>query len=81
MASTDGLREDALAAVLSLVQHHLTEGQIVVDGRDQAPGAGRERGRAAPLTSLGLVIEFERAGFEIGSSSWSRTDRAGQRAR
>src|SRR5439155_16181823 len=57
--------QDAFAAVYALVQHHLTKGEVVVDGRDQSSGASLERGRAAPLAAIGLVIELERARFLI----------------
>ncbi len=52
--------------MLAFVKHHLAEGQVVVDGRDQTPGAGRECGRAAPLAALGLVVEIEGSGSGIG---------------
>ncbi len=38
-------------------KHHLTEGQIVVDGRNQSPSSRREGRRAAPLAAQGLVID------------------------
>src|SRR5712692_12096888 len=40
--------QDALAPMPALVQHHPTEGEVVIDGRDETAGGGRERGRAAP---------------------------------
>jgi hypothetical protein len=52
--------------VLPLVQHQPTKGQVVVDGRDQATSAGREGGRAAPLATLGLVVDLEQPGLVIG---------------
>src|SRR6266545_2917231 len=55
-----GPRQNTLAAALALVKQHLTKGQEVVDRRDQPSGAGRERGRAAPL-ALGLIIELDRS--------------------
>src|SRR6266849_4077680 len=61
-----GPRQDALASVRPLVQHHLAKGQIVVDGRDQARGGRRKRRRATPLTARGLVEHLEHSGLEIG---------------
>src|SRR6266852_9950660 len=51
--------QDALAPMPARVQHHPTEGEVVIDGRDETAGGGRERGRAAPLAALGLVVDLE----------------------
>ena len=72
-------RQDALAAVPAVVQHHLAEGEIVVDRRDQPAAAGRERRRAGSTGRRGLVEHLERAGLRDRSSSWSRADRASPR--
>ncbi len=43
------------------VQQHPAEGEVVVDGRHQPAGGGGKRGRAAPLTALGRVVDLHLA--------------------
>src|SRR5438093_9909984 len=59
-------REDALATVLPLAQHHLTEREIVVDGRDQSAAAGLEDRRARPQAAAGFIEHREPAGPGTG---------------
>ena len=62
-----GPREDALAAVRALVEHHLAECRVVVDGRDQAAAAGIAKGRRrAPQAVGNAVVEVEGAAQRIG---------------
>src|SRR5262245_25480228 len=58
-------RQNTLAPVRSLVQHHLTKGQIVINGRDQPVTASREDGRAALLAVFDAIVEFKRPAFGI----------------
>ena len=51
--------------MLAVIEQHQTEGQIVVDGRDQPRATRGECWRAAPLPARGLVIDFERTSLEI----------------
>ena len=52
-------RQDALAAVLSFVEQHLAEGEVVVGGRNQPAAAVSKRRRAARLAVLDVVVQYE----------------------
>src|SRR5437588_8006722 len=52
--------------MFALGEHHLTKGEIVVDGGNQSPGSRREGRWAAPLASLGLIIDDELPAFGVG---------------
>src|SRR6266700_1547430 len=52
--------------MLAQVEHHLAEGQVVVDGRNQSTSAGRKCRRARPLATLDLVIDLDLPAYEIG---------------
>src|SRR5207245_6870942 len=58
-------RQETLVPVLAQAQHHLAEGQIVVDRGDQPATGRRECGWAAPFATLGFVIEPQRPGLRI----------------
>ena len=46
-------RQKAPIAMFAQREHHLTKGQVVVDGRDQSPRSRRKGRGAAPLAPLG----------------------------
>src|SRR5437899_839166 len=61
-----GPREDALAPVHALREHHPAEREEVVDRRDDAARSRLEDGRAREAAAAGLVEEQGLAGREIG---------------
>src|SRR5712691_5346458 len=61
-----GPREDALASVHALVQHHPAESEEVVDRRDEAARARFEYGRPREAAAARRVEEHGLAGGEIG---------------
>src|SRR6266568_264307 len=50
----------------ALVQHHLAEGKVVVDGRNQSSSARWKCRRARPLAALCIVIDLNLSAYEIG---------------
>src|SRR6266566_7877377 len=59
--------------MLAQVEHHLAEGQVVVDGRNQSSSAGRKCRRARPLAALDLVIDLDLPACEIGPIAGRQT--------
>src|SRR5215213_6790920 len=58
--------QDALVPVLPPFQHHLAEGEEIVNRRDQPTGARLENGRACPPAVVDTVEDLELPGREIG---------------
>jgi hypothetical protein len=59
-------REDALLDALPVVEHHLAEGEQIVNGRNQPPNARFERGRSGNAAIVDAVEDFALTGSEIG---------------
>ena len=53
--------QDPLPVEQALVEHHLAEGEEVIHGRDQTPGARGKRGRPAPAAAPDVVVETQLA--------------------
>src|SRR5207247_517759 len=74
-----GPGQDPPAARPAAVQQHLAEREIVVGGGDEPGRARRELGRAAPLTTVRLVVEPERPGSRVGQEAGREPVQAGGR--
>jgi len=61
-----GPRQDALAAILPVVQQHPCKGKVIVHRRDQTAAARWEGGRTAPLAAFGHVVDFASTGSRVG---------------
>src|SRR6185312_17169650 len=52
-------REDALAAVPTLLEHHAAERKVVVDRRDESASPRCKGRRAAPLALLRVIVKLQ----------------------
>ena len=60
-----GARKNLLAAVPAFFQHHAAEGQVVIDGRDQAASTRFTGRRHSPGAVHRIVKEIQLVGFSI----------------